>query len=168
MSIQTELTRIVNAKAAIKTAIEGKGVTVPDATLLDGMASLIDSIEAGGGTIGGKKFISGNITFSETPTGKFTVEHEEWDNRNSGGGSNILVFLNGSTAPSNNTGALILLTGGSGVYITSNNIPALLRSNSDTISDSHNTIRNSFTINAEAAKKMLAGKTYTWMRVAYA
>lgn len=52
MSIQTELTRIINAKAAIKTAIEGKGVTVPDATLLDGMAALIESIEAGGG--GGK------------------------------------------------------------------------------------------------------------------
>lgn len=49
MSIQTELTRIINAKAAIKTAIEGKGVTVPDATLLDGMAALIESIEAGGG-----------------------------------------------------------------------------------------------------------------------
>ena len=49
MSIQTELTRITNAKAAIKTAIEGKGVTVPDGTLLDGMAALIDSIEAGGG-----------------------------------------------------------------------------------------------------------------------
>ena len=49
MSIQTELTRIKNAKAAIKTAIEGKGVTVPDATLLDGMAALIESIEAGGG-----------------------------------------------------------------------------------------------------------------------
>lgn len=48
MSIQTELTRLTNAKAAIKTAIEGKGVTVPDTTLLDGMAALIESIEAGG------------------------------------------------------------------------------------------------------------------------
>ena len=48
MSIQTELTRITNAKAAIKTAIEGKGVTVPDGTLLDGMAALIESIEAVG------------------------------------------------------------------------------------------------------------------------
>lgn len=48
MSIQTELTRITNAKEAIKTAVEGKGVTVPDGTLLDGMASLIESIEAGG------------------------------------------------------------------------------------------------------------------------
>lgn len=49
MSIQTELTRLTNAKSSIKAAIEGKGVTVPDGTLLDGMASLIESIEAGGG-----------------------------------------------------------------------------------------------------------------------
>ena len=49
MSVQTELSRIVNAKAAIKAAIEGKGVTVPEATLLDGMAALIESIQAGGG-----------------------------------------------------------------------------------------------------------------------
>ena len=48
MSIQSELTRLTDAKAAIKTAIEGKGVTVPNETLLDGMAALIESIEAGG------------------------------------------------------------------------------------------------------------------------
>ena len=53
MSIQTELTRITNAKHAIKTAIEGKGVTVPDGTLLDGMAALIESIEVGGSGGGG-------------------------------------------------------------------------------------------------------------------
>ena len=47
MSIQTDLTRIKNAKAAIKAYIEGKGLTVPDATLLDGMASMLESIEAG-------------------------------------------------------------------------------------------------------------------------
>ena len=56
MSVQTELSRIINAKSAIKTAIEGKGVTVPEATLLDGMASLIESIEAGSGG-------SGNIAY---------------------------------------------------------------------------------------------------------
>ena len=49
MSVQTEITRIQNAKAAIKEAIEGKGVTVPDATMLDGMAPLIASIQTGGG-----------------------------------------------------------------------------------------------------------------------
>lgn len=49
MSIQTELTRIIDAKAAIKAAIEGKGVTVPDGTLLDGMVEAINAIETGGG-----------------------------------------------------------------------------------------------------------------------
>ena len=74
MSIQTELTRLTNAKAAIKTAIEGKGVTVPDATLLDGMASLIESIEAGGGAA---KYSYGTFTPSETTalTSAYAIEH---------------------------------------------------------------------------------------------
>ena len=63
MSIQTELTRLTNAKAAIQTAIEGKGVTVPSGTLLDGMAALIESIEAGGG--GGAKIATGSFTPAE-------------------------------------------------------------------------------------------------------
>ena len=70
MSIQTELTRITNAKAAVKAAIEGKGVTVPDGTLLDGMAALIDSIEAGGGSFDLSNFlqnITDVISFSFTP-----------------------------------------------------------------------------------------------------
>ena len=48
MSIQTELTRITNAKAAVKAAIEGKGVTVPTGTKLDGLAALVEAISAGG------------------------------------------------------------------------------------------------------------------------
>ena len=83
MSIQTELTRITNAKAAIKTAIEGKGVTVPDGTLLDGMAALIESIEAGGVNYN-STIVSGSFTLSErtkiphqsTPTfDAFKIEH---------------------------------------------------------------------------------------------
>ena len=70
MSIQTELTRLTNAKAAIQTAIEGKGVTVPSGTLLDGMAALIESIEAGGGgsVEPFTKIISGTITFAKETT----------------------------------------------------------------------------------------------------
>lgn len=66
MSIQTELTRITNAKAAIKTAIEGKGVTVPDGTMLDGMAALIEAIQAGG-----SKVVTGTFTLSEDVTGYY-------------------------------------------------------------------------------------------------
>ena len=73
MSIQTELTRLTNAKAAIKAAIEGKGVAVPDATLLDGMAALIESIEAGGGV----QYATGTFTPTQT-TGlnlPYKIEH---------------------------------------------------------------------------------------------
>lgn len=49
MSIASEITRLQNAKASIKTAIEGKGVTVPSSTTLDGYAELIASISGGGG-----------------------------------------------------------------------------------------------------------------------
>jgi hypothetical protein len=47
MSIATEITRLQNAKSAIKTSIEGKGVTVPSSTTLDGYSTLIDSISSG-------------------------------------------------------------------------------------------------------------------------
>ena len=49
MSVQAEIDRLESAKAAIIEAIKGKEVEVPDGTKLDGMASLIESIEAGGG-----------------------------------------------------------------------------------------------------------------------
>ena len=65
MSVQTEITRIESAKTAIATAIGGKGVTVPDGTLLDGMAPLIESIEAGGG---GYEATCGIITLAEDST----------------------------------------------------------------------------------------------------
>ena len=70
MSIQTELTRITNAKAAVKAAIEGKGVTVPEGTKLDGMAALVESIEAGGGA--DISPWTDMVTFSITPAEDLT------------------------------------------------------------------------------------------------
>ena len=62
--------------ASIVAAIEGKGVTVPDGTLLDGMASLIESIEAGGG---GDIFATGTFTpetdISCSIQNPFVVQH---------------------------------------------------------------------------------------------
>ena len=74
MSIASEISRLQTAKADLKTAIEGKGVTVPNSTKLDGYADLVDSIETGGG--GGSAesksvvFIDydGTIVQSYTPT----------------------------------------------------------------------------------------------------
>lgn len=70
MSIQSELTRLTNAKAAIQTAIEGKGVTVPSGTLLDGMASLIESIEVGGGN-----FATGTFTTTDDIMSNVVINH---------------------------------------------------------------------------------------------
>lgn len=45
-NIQTEITRIINAKAAIKTAIENKGGTVSGK--IDTFASAINGLSTGG------------------------------------------------------------------------------------------------------------------------
>ena len=71
MSVQSEITRIESAKTAIATAIEGKGVTVPDGTLLDGMAPLIESIETGGGN-----FVTGTFTTTDDITSDYTIEFQ--------------------------------------------------------------------------------------------
>lgn len=68
MSVGTEISRLENAKAAITTAIAGKGVTVPSGTKLDSMAALIDNIQAGGGAnellewFGGSKYYTTTVT----------------------------------------------------------------------------------------------------------
>lgn len=53
--------------ASIVAAVEGKGVTVPNGTLLDGMASLIESIEGGGGG-GSVKLAHGTLIFASDTT----------------------------------------------------------------------------------------------------
>lgn len=91
MSIQTELTRITNAKAAIKAAIEGKGVTVPNGTLLDGMASLIESIESGSG----ENVLRGEISVS-TDSDSFGLEIEKPNNYENGTVPDFAVAWNSS------------------------------------------------------------------------
>lgn len=49
MSVQTEITRLEDAKAAIVAAVEGKNVVVPEGTKLDEIARLIEMIKTGGG-----------------------------------------------------------------------------------------------------------------------
>lgn len=65
MSIATEITRLQGAKADLKTAIEGKGVTVPAAALLDDYADLVDAIQTGGGGLNLNEFFSGRTTTIE-------------------------------------------------------------------------------------------------------
>lgn len=78
MSVQSEITRLENAKAAIKAAIEGKGVTVPSGTLLDGMAALIDAIEAGGSIYTGNFTYESDKTWPSISIEKFGGKFPEW------------------------------------------------------------------------------------------
>lgn len=77
MSIKTEITRLQNAKASIKTAIEGKGVTVPDGTKLDGMAALVDSISSGGSSPSETWVLNLSGLFTSTFTGISFVSNGE-------------------------------------------------------------------------------------------
>lgn len=62
MSIATEITRLQTAKADLKTAIEGKGVSVSSSATLDDYAALVDSISGGGGDVNFSDYLSGNLT----------------------------------------------------------------------------------------------------------
>jgi hypothetical protein len=85
MAISDEITRLQQAKADLKTAIEGKGVTVSSSATLDDYAALVDSIEAGGGTapyivnpLNGADFGSstqvGSITYQYQISGETLVD----------------------------------------------------------------------------------------------
>lgn len=69
MSISLEITRISNAKTAIAESIANKGVTVPSGAKIDGMATLIDSIQTGGAAVQPSKAltVTSNGTTTITP-----------------------------------------------------------------------------------------------------
>jgi hypothetical protein len=69
--VQTEIDRLESAKAAIATAIAGKGVSVPAGTKIDGMAHLVQNIQ--------KEitaFKTGTVTFTSDQDKYFYVQHD--------------------------------------------------------------------------------------------
>lgn len=60
MSIATEIERLQNAKASLKTSLINKGVTVSDTAKIDEYPSLVDSIETGGGSSSEALWCGGN------------------------------------------------------------------------------------------------------------
>lgn len=151
MSVQTEITRIEGAKTAIATAIEGKGVTVPSDTLLDGMAALIASIEAGGCTI-----TSGSFTPASDPTYGHTVTH--------GLGKIPEVFVCWISQDFTGTSARSYYL--CGIYSNSLNINEGLSilTSKVSISSTFNQITET-TIHIQNAK-VLTTKTYSWIAAA--
>lgn len=66
MTIASEISRLQTAKANIKTAIEGKGVTVPSETLLSGYATLVNNIDAGGVNVSDADAAAANVLSGKT------------------------------------------------------------------------------------------------------
>lgn len=133
-------------------AIRTAGGTTEPMSFPSGMVEAISVLKSGseaGGTMSGRKFISGEITFSETPTSEITISHD-----NLGYYSRPFVFLAArSYAPSDNVGALIFVCDGSGAYVNSRKYVSLLSSISETIDYMGYAYDTSFTIKSSSAKK---------------
>lgn len=79
MSVQTQIDRLTGAKTDIAAAIADKGVTVPDGTLLDGMAALIASIQVPDETVKQATVTTASSTLSSTITfSGITGQPREW------------------------------------------------------------------------------------------
>ena len=83
MSLSSEITRLQNAKSALKTSIEAKGVPVSDSTLISGYSALVDQIPTGGGGGGNedlinlieRDFTTFNIPSGTTKIGSYAFNH---------------------------------------------------------------------------------------------
>ena len=117
MSIATEITRLQNAKASIKTSIENKGVTVPSATKLDGYSTLIDSIQTGGGGIS-----VDDIAQNLQPSGAITLGNSVTTIGNYAFAGKPITSI---TAPSVTSVQMYSLQGTSISSITDSNFPSL-------------------------------------------
>lgn len=174
MSIQTELARLTNAKAAIQTAIEGKGVTVPSGTLLDGMAALIDAIEAGeaGGNI-----VSGSISWATVPSTRVQTEFVH----NLGVAPKLFLICPAfdiTSPPQKNIGIHLISTGSLGAisrYIN-NNIKIYSNASSYVIKSMQDFSTSSTGVYADSSKLILItyldsvftvnqGDIYNWIAV---
>lgn len=69
MSIASELTRLQNAKAAIKQSLENKGATIDSSATLSDYPSIIDNLPSGGDNSVLKDLIERDITSIEIPEG---------------------------------------------------------------------------------------------------
>lgn len=171
MSIQTELTRITNAKAAIKTAIEGKGVTVPDGTLLDGMAALIESIEAGSGmeTIFDKKWEYGSIIPAEDITADYVINFKNnYSHLLDSAIGYFFMFCDGKTTIPNLSWGWIVCTRRKpnqmmlyGQYVDRRGEEANA-SYGEVVGDLSN---DNFKVNCTSSKMLCAGRTYNWIMI---
>lgn len=180
MSIASDVTRIESAKAAIRVAIEGKGVTVPDGTLLDGMAALIESIEAGGGeeTLFGTYFETGSIIPASDITADYTIQFQKnFSSIEGNTNSPTYIFVLWCSIPPG--GTIVETPNGSWawVFIGRKKINASFNygqylSNSGSVKNATyggeigQNRHTEFTLYCTTSKKLVAGYVYNWIALA--
>ena len=177
MSIVTEISRIKSAKSAIAAAIAGKGVTVPDGTLIDGMAALIEAIDAGGGemdTIFGHSFEYGSIIPNEDITSDYVIDfshsHPSPDQVFDSAHYNFVMWCDTSEKNVQNLSWLWLIYGRKGRN-TLFTYGQYINSNGEIANASYSGVIGSakypynFTIYCTSSKKLLAGRKYNWIVV---
>ena len=180
MSVQSEITRIESAKTAIATAIEGKGVTVPEGTKLDGMAALIDSIEAGGGAenLFGTYFETGSIIPASDITSDYTIEFQMNFTKIPGNSDfpyyNFFLWCSippGYTSVEIPNGSLAWIlfarkkqnsTIAYGQYLS----PSGSLKNLTYLGEIGSGYTNNFILNCTTSKKLVAGYVYNWIALA--
>lgn len=174
MSIQTQIDRLASAKAAIKTAIEGKKVAVPEDTLLSEMAALIEGIEADNSTLLGHEFKCGTITPAEDITYNYVIEFDDIFKTNSNTSSDPFHFFlyrqnaDGGTAPNNSWVWLVM---GRKAY-NSGYVFGQYTSNTGSLLDANYggvvgnlSYSDKVRIHCTTSKKLVAGQTYNWMAI---
>ena len=171
MSMQTDLTRIKNAKAAIKAYIEGNGLTVPEGTLLDGMASMLESIEAGSGmeTIFDKKWEYGSITPAENITANYVINFKNNYSYITGNEYGyFFMFCDGKTTIPNLSWGWIAYTRKGpnsamvyGQYVNNKGGNA----NASYIAVVGSLSSSNFEVNCTSSKMLCAGRTYNWIMI---
>ena len=180
MSVQSEITRIESAKTAIATAIEGKGVAVPEGTKLDGMAVLIDSIETGGGAenLFGTYFETGSIIPASDITTNYKIQFKNNFSQITGNDNTPhYIFILWCSIPPGYTsveipnGSLAWIFFGRkktnasiayGQYLSSSGSLKNLTYLGEIGTDS----TNNFTLYCTTSKKLAAGYVYNWIALA--
>ena len=164
--------------SSIVAAVEGKGVTVPDGTLLDGMASLIESIEAGEKNLFGAYFETGSIIPASDITTDYTIQFQ---NSFSGVPGNITTpyytFVLWCSIPPGFTSKEIPKSSWAWVYYGRRRqnyamVHGQYFLNSDSERDATyfgeigEDYGHKFILNCTASKKLVAGYVYNWIAIA--
>lgn len=179
MSVQSEITRIKNARDAISNAITEKGVAVPENTVIEDIPGFISKISSGRTfqLRDSKTFSSGNSfslgsTLSTSPefhdfvlviTGKLTSStstalgsiYKKDKNSSIGFGELLAIDQSQNLLPSDETGSCIIVFVAGAVFVFGNNGIATIRTNNWTEEDaSEITIRTIFgTLGLESGTK---------------